>query len=258
LSNLHPGCFHVQPCHSFAGDPGFYLMQIRLDQLLSRYGYCSRREAAGWVKAGVVTAADGAPFLRADEKADPRAVLVHGQPVPFPEGMFIALHKPAGCTCSHNPAEAPLLYDLLPPAWLRRNPAPETAGRLDRETSGLILLSDDGAFLHRWTSPRHEVPKVYEATVDADFPPGLVELFAAGTLLLHGEEKPCRAAVLEITGDRTARLTVTEGKYHQVRRMFASQGCRVTALHRTAAGGIELGSLAPGEWRELTVEERAG
>lgn len=229
---------------------------IRLDQLLSRYGYCSRREAASWVKAGAITRADGTPFARADEKADPAAVLVEGRPVPFPSGITVAFHKPAGYTCSHNPAESPLLYELLPPAWLLRNPAPESAGRLDRDTSGLILLSDDGDFLHRWTSPRHEVPKVYEATVSADFPPGLAELFAAGTLLLRGEEKPCRPAVLHITGPRTARLEITEGKYHQVRRMFASQGCPVTALHRTQAGPVLLGDLAPGQWRELSPGER--
>lgn len=229
---------------------------LRVDQLLARYGYCTRREAASWVKAGAVTR-EGAAVSRPEEKVDPAAVLVEGRPVPFPGGITVAFHKPAGYACSHNAQESPLLYDLLPPDWLRRNPAPETAGRLDRETSGLILLSDDGALLHRWTSPRHEKVKIYEVTVDAEFPAGLAETFAAGTLLLHGESKPCRPAELEITGDRTARLSLTEGKYHQVRRMFASQGCRVTALHRTHAGAVALGSLPPGAWRELTVEERA-
>jgi 16S rRNA pseudouridine516 synthase len=232
-------------------------MLLRLDQLLSRFGYCSRREAAGWVKAGSVTDETGAPFSRPDEKADPAAVRVEGKPVLFPHGLTVAFHKPAGCACSHNPQESPLLYDLLPAEWMQRNPAPESAGRLDRETSGLILLSDDGNFLHRWTSPRHEVAKVYEVTVDTALPNGLAEIFAAGTLVLLGESKPCRPAILEVTGARTARITLTEGKYHQVRRMFASQGCHVTALHRTQAGAVRLGDLPPGQWRELTAEERA-
>ena len=229
---------------------------IRLDQLLSRYGYCSRREAASWVNAGAVTGINGLPFRRPDEKVDPATVLVEGHPVPFPGGITVAFHKPAGYACSHNPAETPLIYDLLPPEWMQRHPAPETVGRLDRETSGLILLSDDGDFLHRWTALRHEVPKVYEATVDTDFPLGLVELFASGTLMLRSEDRPCRPAILKITGSRTATLQITEGKYHQVRRMFASQGCTVKALHRTRAGSVDLGKLPSGEWRKLTAQER--
>ena len=224
---------------------------MRLDQLLSRFGYCSRREAQAWAKAGRVTL-DGVAMTKPEQRLDPAAVLVDGKPLEFPSGLLVAFHKPAGCTCSHNPAEGPLIYELLPPAWMRRQPAPVTVGRLDKETSGLILLTDDGDLVHRLTSPKHEVIKTYEVTVDRDLPDGLAPVFAAGTLLLRGESKPCLPAELEITGPRTARLSIREGKFHQVRRMFASQGCTVTGLHRTRIGAMELGSLAPNAWREIT------
>jgi 16S rRNA pseudouridine516 synthase len=227
---------------------------IRADQLLSRYGYCSRREAAAWLKAGRVTR-DGLPVLKPEQRVEPAAVLVDGAPVEFPHGLLVAFHKPAGVACSHNPAEAPLIYDLLPPRWLNRQPPPQTVGRLDRETSGLILLTDDGALLHRLTSPRHDVMKTYEVSVDTDISSELQAIFAAGTLLLRGEDKPCLPADLEVLKPRTARLHIREGKYHQVRRMFASQGCTVTALHRTRVGRVELGNLAAGHWREVAADE---
>jgi 16S rRNA pseudouridine516 synthase len=197
------------------------------------------------------------PLTRPEQRADPAAVLVGGSPVEFANGLRVAFHKPAGVVCSHNPAEGELIYDLLPPGWMRRQPAPETAGRLDKETSGLILISDDGALIHRWTSPKHDIVKTYEVVVDREFPPGLAELLAAGTLQLRGEARPCLPARLEITGPVTARLHIREGKYHQVRRMFASQGCTVTGLHRTRIGDIKLGDLAPGRWRVLTDQELA-
>lgn len=229
---------------------------IRLDQLLSRFGYCSRREAADWIRRGRVTA-DGGALLKPDQRAEPGAVLVDGKPVEFPQGLLIALHKPAGYASSHDPSESPLLYDLLPPPWLRRNPGPVSVGRLDRETTGLILITDDGALAHRLTSPKHDVEKTYEVTVSAPLPDGLPELFSAGTLVLRGESKPCLPARLEITGIHTARVFLSEGKYHQVRRMFASQGCPVTRLHRTAIGTLTLEGIPEGEWRECRAESIA-
>ncbi|MDB6133988.1 MAG: rRNA pseudouridine synthase [Verrucomicrobiales bacterium] len=223
---------------------------LRLDQLLSRYGHCSRREAADWLRGGRVTDRDGTPLLNTAQRADPEEVRIDGQPVEFPDRLVVMLHKPAGCACSHNPAESPLIYDLLPPRWLRRNPGPVSVGRLDRETTGLLLITDDGALAHRLTSPKHEIEKTYEVTVSAPLPDGLAELLASGTLLLRGETKPCLPARLEITGPLTARLFLREGKYHQVRRMLASQGCPVTALHRSAIGELTLNGLPEGQWRD--------
>jgi 16S rRNA pseudouridine516 synthase len=142
---------------------------------------------------------------------------------------------------------------LLPPRWGRRNPPVTTIGRLDKDTTGVLLLTDCGELVHRWTSPKHKVAKVYEVTVNANLPPALVPLFAAGTLRLDGEDKPCLPAKLEILSPREARLELTEGRYHQVKRMFASQGCEVIRLHRSRFGEIELSDLQPGQWRLLPL-----
>ena len=226
----------------------------RLDQLLSRFGYCSRREATAWLAAGRISL-NGQILTKADQRVDSGQVRIDGEPVEFPHGLLLMLHKPVGYACSHDPAEAPLFYEHLPPQWLRRNPGPISIGRLDRETSGLILITDDGALSHRLTSPKHEMTKCYEVTVGTPPPEHLAELFSAGTLWLNGETKPCRPARLEVTGPHTARLLLHEGKYHQVRRMFASQGCPVTALHRSAFGQLTLEGLAAGEWRTVRPDE---
>lgn len=236
------------------GQHGRPAAMLRIDQLLSRFGYCSRREALSWVRSGRVTM-DGVPLQRTEQRVPASAVLVDGRPVEFPDRLLVAFHKPSGCACSHNPGEAPLIYDLLPPAWMRRQPPPVTVGRLDRETTGLILITDDGDFVHCWTSPRHEVMKTYEVTVDRDLPAGLADRFASGTLQLPGEPRPCLPAELELLSSRTARLHLREGKYHQVRRMFGVQGCQVIGLHRTRVGAITLADLPAGQWRLVTDAE---
>lgn len=221
---------------------------MRIDAILSRYGYCSRREAAQWVKRGRVLV-KGVAAKSASAKAEPADVLVNGEPIPFPHGLYVALHKPVGCTCSHR-EEGELVYDLLPQQWLQRGDGVSTVGRLDKETSGLLLITDDGAFLHALTSPKRHVPKVYEFVCSAPIPAEAVALFAAGELLLHGEATPCLPAELEITGKCSGRLTLHEGRYHQVRRMLAAVGAPVEQLTRTAIGPLQLAelNLAPGEW----------
>lgn len=224
----------------------------RLDALLSRCGYCSRSEAKGWVYHGRVTVG-GAPATAADQKARPAEVLVDGAPLEAPEGILALLHKPAGCVCSRDGREGPSVFDLLPPRWSRRNPPVTTVGRLDKDTTGALLITDLGELVQRWTSPRHKVVKVYEVTVDGELRPELVPLFASGSLQLADEPKPCLPAKLEITGPHTARLELVEGRYHQVKRMFASQGLTVTRLHRARVGEFTLDGLAPGEWRSLPL-----
>ena len=225
----------------------------RLDQLLANLGYCSRREARAWVAAGRVTVR-GAVADDFDAKVAPADVLIDGQPPDHPDGLLLALHKPLGLVCSHDEREGPRIYDLLPPRWLARNPAVTSVGRLDKETSGLLLLTDQTALVHRLTSPKHKVEKIYRATLDRDLAPGLVELFAAGTIRLDGETDPCAPAVLKILSPREAELTLTEGRYHQVRRMFAATGATVLTLHRAQFGPLTLGDLAPGQWRELPLD----
>lgn len=224
---------------------------MRLDAILSRFGYCSRREAAQWIKRGRVLVR-GEVVKSPSAKAEPGDVLIDGEPVEFPGGLYIALHKPLGCTCSHR-EEGELVYDLLPPRWLNRADGVSTVGRLDKETSGLLLLTDDGAFVHALTSPKHHVPKVYEFECSAPVPPSAIELFASGELLLHGETTPCLPAELVLLGECCGRLTLHEGRYHQVRRMLAAVGAPVTVLTRVAIGPLQLAelNLAPGEWTAI-------
>jgi 16S rRNA pseudouridine516 synthase len=224
----------------------------RLDQMLSAYGYCSRSEASRWVRAGRVRVR-GEICKASDAKALATDVLVDGEPLECPDGILALLHKPSGYVCSHESREGPAVYDLLPPRWLKRNPPVTTIGRLDKDTTGVLLITDLGELVQRWTSPKHKVSKIYEVTVNADLRPELVELFAAGTLMIEGEYKPCLPAKLEILSPRTARLELVEGRYHQVKRMFAEQGCEAVRLHRSRVGEFELGDLTPGQWRLLPL-----
>ncbi len=229
-------------------------MMRRLDQLLASLGYCSRREARAWIDDGrVVVGGDLADDP--GRKALPADVRVDGEPLDHPDGILIALHKPLGLVCSHDEREGPSVHALLPERWRRRNPVVTTIGRLDKETSGLLLLTDQSPLVHRLTSPRHKVPKLYHATLDRDLAPELVALFASGTLRLDGEREPCAPADLRIVGPRVAELTLTEGKYHQVRRMFAAAcGATVLTLRREKFGDLTLGDLALGVWRELPLD----
>ena len=235
---------------------------LRADQLLARYGYCSRREARNWLRRGRLTDRKESVVEDPGLRIDPHEALVDGEPVPWPDGLLAMLHKPVGTICSHNRAEGPSVYDLLPESWFRRQPPPAAVGRLDLDTSGLLLVTDRGDWIHRWTSPRSGWEKCYEIGLDRQPDPVWVDLFAAGTLLLRGERKPCAPARLELDpaagpeAPGRVRLTLTEGRYHQVKRMFAACGARVTSLHRSRFGPYELpDDLAPGGWIPLPIPE---
>jgi len=215
---------------------------------LSRFGYCSRSQARGWLRAGRVTLG-GEAVREADLRVSVASVLIDQQPVTAPDGLVVVLHKPAGHVCSRDEREGASIFDLIPEQWSGRNPPVTSVGRLDRDTTGLLLLTDIGALVQRWTSPRHHVPKLYEATLDQEPSPNLIDLFNSGTLQLDGESKPCAPARLELLGGPLVRLTLTEGRFHQVKRMFAAGGRVVTALHRSQVGDYRLNGLAPGEWR---------
>ena len=220
---------------------------------MSRYGYCSRREAAGWVKSGRVISRQEETFKSASEKADPADILVDGEEVEYPHGVFVAFNKPCGYTCSHDEKEGDVIYDILPHRWLFRNPVVASIGRLDKDTSGLILLTDDGTLIHKFSSPKHHVEKVYEFTTSEDIPESCISLFAEGSLMLEGERLPLKPAVLEILEPRKGRMILTEGRYHQVRRMMESQGAPVVTLHRSCFGALSLESLGlkEGDWVEI-------
>lgn len=229
---------------------------LRLDRLLANLGYGSRREMQALAKNGRITF-DGEPVRDAEKHVPltrdlPGYLHIDGKPIDPPPGIALMLHKPLGVTCSHKEA-GPLVYDLLPTRWRMRDPAISTIGRLDKDTSGLLLLTDDGGLLHRVISPKNHVAKRYRATLDRPLTGEETAIFAAGELMLEGETKPLLPAVMETLSPTEALLTLTEGRYHQVRRMFAAVGNHVTALHRESLGGLDLpGDLAAGEWRLMT------
>jgi len=224
--------------------------KVRLDKLLSSLGYCSRKEVASLLRDGIITHIDNFP-LKPDTKVSHDEIHFNDEPLDPPQGMVILMHKPTGYVCSHDDGGGRLVYDLLPERWRRRDPKISTVGRLDKETSGLLLLTDDGALLHRLTSPKHKVPKVYEATLDRPLKGDEGEIFASGTLILNGEKTPCLPAKLEIIDGTRVMLEIVEGRYHQVRRMFAAVGNHVTALHRCSFGNLTLGNLKPGEYQVI-------
>ena len=228
---------------------------MKLVKHIANLGYGSRKQVQWLFREGRVTDADG-EVLYADDAVPLEAVRIDGEPLDPPPGLLLMLHKPLGVTCSTKDTGR-LVYDLLPPRYRLRDPLLSTVGRLDRDTSGLLLLTDDGQLLHRIISPKAKLPKVYVATLAEDLRGGEAALFASGTLLLEGEKAPLLPAELEVLGARSARLTLHEGRYHQVRRMFAAAGNRVVALHRERIGGLGLDGLPPGEWRPLGDDDRA-
>lgn len=235
----------------------------RADHTLAALGYGSRREAAALVAEGRVALADGTLVRDPALRADPKMLRLDGEPLDHPGPLVLLMNKAAGTVCSWNPSEGESVFDALPARWRRRNPQINTAGRLDRDTTGALVLTDDGALLHRLASPKAGFEKVYLATLDAPPPPETAALFASGALLLPGEAKPCLPAALSAAepgpgGEPRARLVLREGKFHQVKRMFEAAGCRVLALHRERFGPWTADGLAPGSWREIAPEELAG
>lgn len=192
------------------------------------------------------------------EEFDTRALVfeVGGATWEFHDKAYVMLHKPAGIECSQKPSTYPSVYTLLPAALRQRpnkiaTPGVQAIGRLDADTTGLLLLSDDGAFIHRMSSPKRHEPKVYEVKAKHPVTAQQLARLVEG-VKLDDDPKPVRAAACEITGERSLRLTLTEGKYHQVKRMIAAVGNRVEKLHRSRIGALELpADLAPGQWRWL-------
>jgi 16S rRNA pseudouridine516 synthase len=233
----------------------------RVDKLLSSMGYGSRSEMARLAKAGGITL-DGSRILDVSKRIPvtpdlPNRMRIAGEPLDPVAGMVILLNKPSGMTCSHKEGGR-LVYDILPERWRRRDPAISTIGRLDKQTTGLLLLTDDGDLLHRVISPRRHVTKTYRARLARPLGGAEGDLFASGQLMLEGEDKPLAPARLEVVSETEALLHVTEGRYHQVRRMFAATGNHVEALHRERLGGLSLpDDLAPGQWTLLREDEIA-
>jgi 16S rRNA pseudouridine516 synthase len=220
---------------------------LKLAALLFSQGFGTRREcddliAAGLVRIGGAVVDDPA----AEVQPQGLAFEVEGRAWKYHERALVLLHKPVGYECSQKPSAWPSVLTLLPPPLRRRGVQP--VGRLDQDTTGALLLTDDGTLIHKLTSPKHHVPKVYEASTADPLDASQLARLTAG-VVLHDDPKPVRAAAAEAVDTHHLRLTLTEGKYHQVKRMVGAVGNRVTALHRSAFGALQLpGSLAPGQW----------
>ncbi len=229
---------------------------MRLDDLLFSQGFGTRRVCAGLVAAGQVRIGGAVVSDPALEVAtDGLQFEVSGQPWVHQATALVLLHKPAGYECSQKPKHHPSVMLLLPAPLRQRGVQP--VGRLDQDTTGVLLLTDDGGLLHRLTAPKHHVPKVYEVTTARPVDDSQVQRLLTG-VVLDDDPKPVRAEGCEATGANTLRLTLVQGKYHQVKRMVAAVGNRVEALHRSRIGGLALpADLAPGKWRWLGEDELA-
>lgn len=237
----------------------------RLEDLLFSQGFGTRRVCRGLVQQGRVAVGSPAqPCLDPDVLFEPMGLHfeVEGVPWEWHERAYLMLHKPAGYECSQRPSAHPSIYTLLPaPLRARGGGAAagvQAVGRLDQDTTGLLLLSDDGAFIHRLTSPRHHVPKVYEVTLRHAMGEAERQRLLDG-VVLDDDPRPVRAAAADLVTEQHLRLVLTEGKYHQVKRMVAAVGNRVEGLHRSAIGALQLpDDLPPGGWRWLKAEEVQG
>jgi 16S rRNA pseudouridine516 synthase len=224
----------------------------RLDKILSNLGYCTRKQSLKFLKDYEVTTL-GKRLFDPSTKVSATTVLIDNEPLDHPEGIFIILHKPAGYVCSHDYNEGPRIYDLLPEQWMYRNPVPSTIGRLDKDTTGAILITDNTKLNHVLSSPKRALDKLYQVTVDIPLTEDLIEKFASGTLLLEDDEKPCLPAPLIIIDSTHATVTLHEGRYHQVKRMFEAFGYNVISLHRSRFGEYTVDRLEEGLYVDLEM-----
>ncbi|MEP6969834.1 MAG: 16S rRNA pseudouridine(516) synthase [Betaproteobacteria bacterium] len=243
---------------------------MQLQDVLYSQGFGTRRVCAGLIQQGLVQvfrAADAQVPVTCTDASQAVATpglrfRVQGVDWPYHEKAYLMLHKPAGTECSQKPSTYPSIYTLLP-SPLRMRPQKGTVqgvqavGRLDQDTTGLLLLTDDGKFIHRMSSPRHHVPKVYQVTVKHPLDETQLRRLLEG-VVLDDDPKPVRAAACEAQGLHLLSLTLTEGKYHQVKRMLAAVSNRVEALHRSRIGALMLpADLLPGQWRWLDADDLA-
>lgn len=222
----------------------------RVDAHLSSLGYCTRGDAKKFLKTNELTINNDRVF-NPSLKAYHDEIRINGK-VLDPESFTILLNKPSGVICSHNDAGV-LIYSLLPQRWNQRNPKMSTIGRLDVDTTGAILITDDGVLNHRLTNPKKDISKVYEVDLKVSLKGDEEKIFASGELLLNGEKKPLLPAKLEVLSPTKVRLEIIEGKYHQVKRMFAAVGNRVVKLHRVSFDDYTVEDLKEGDYRIIKV-----
>ena len=234
---------------------------MTLQQILFSQGFGTRRECLALIERGGV-AIDGVVVRRKDEVFAEQGLqfTVNGEPWTYAERVYLMLNKPAGYECSQAPKHWPSVYSLLPkPLTTRPTKSSvngvQAVGRLDQDSTGMLLLSDDGQFIHRMAQPKHHVPKRYVVTTKHAVDAAAISALLTG-VVLNDDPEAVAAVACERVSDTQIHLTLTEGKYHQVKRMLAAVGNRVEALHRAQIGGLALDAdLAQGQWRWLTAED---
>jgi 16S rRNA pseudouridine516 synthase len=222
----------------------------RIDAHLSSLGYCTRGDAKKFLKINELLV-NGNIVFNPSTKAYHDDITINGEKLD-PEILTILLNKPSGVICSHNDAGV-LIYSLLPYRWTQRNPKVSTVGRLDVDTTGAIILTDDGTLNHKLANPKKEISKIYEAHLKAPLKGNEEKIFASGELLLNGEDKPLLPAKLEVLSPTCVRLEIVEGKYHQVKRMFAAVDNRVIKLHRISFDKFTVEDLKEGEYKSIEI-----
>jgi 16S rRNA pseudouridine516 synthase len=229
---------------------------VNLEGVLFSQGFGSRRQCRALIgEARVAVGGEVCTDPLASFDTDALTFTVDGHAWTYHERAYLALNKPAGYECSRDPQHHLSVFHLLPPQFAQRGV--QCVGRLDQDTTGLLLLSDDGQFVHALTSPKRKVPKLYVATTRHPLDQAQLDALRNG-VLLHGEREPSVAVDAQARGERELALTVLEGKYHQVKRMVAAAGNRVEALHRERIGGLSLpADLAPGTWQWLDATQLA-
>lgn len=229
---------------------------MRLDRFLSNNLNISRSQASQWIKGGLVTVNGATATSGALNLPENAQVTARGEPVSACGPLYLMLHKPAGFVCANTDGNHPTVLDLLPQKLLGRYRDIQIAGRLDVDTTGLVLITSDGQWNHRMTAPGRSTGKTYRVTLAEPISQEAIALLEQG-LMLRGEDKPTLPCTIQLLDDHCVNITLHEGRYHQVKRMFATVGNRVTALHRWRVGQLELGDLAAGEYRELSADEAA-
>jgi len=224
----------------------------RLDKLLSNIGYGARKDIRHWIKAGWITV-QGEPATSPAQKVCASDVLLEGKALDHPHGLTIIYHKPLASVCSRK-EEGRLIYDDFPSRWLDRKPPFSPVGRLDKDTSGLLIVTDDGQLNHCLTSPKQHINKTYHITLAEPLQGREMNIFAAGTLMLENDDRPCLPAELIVHSATQVSLTLHEGRYHQARRMFVAVGNHVLSLQRTHIGAMTLANtqLQAGEFHITT------
>jgi len=226
----------------------------RLEKIMSRLGYGARRDVPHWIREGWLTVKGKKP-KSASVKVFAGDVELDGEPLDHPFGLTVIYNKPLATVCSRK-EEGRIIFEDFPERWLGRKPPLSSVGRLDKDTSGLLIVTDDGQLNHYLTSPKHEVSKTYAVSLHSPLKGTEVEQFASGTLLLEADDNPCLPAELIITGENTATVVLHEGRYHQVRRMFAAVGNHVETLERTHIGKLSLKALnlQAGEYQTMDAQ----